>query len=661
MMNISNIISKIAVMAAITAVALFPSCDYLDVVPEEIITIEHAFRNRTETQKFMYGCFSNMPDVGNMEQDPAMLGSDEIWVEQSITNYNVRMRGLVTGMQGTVSPLANYWMSRRNDQATLNGGKNLWTGIYDCNVFLENIDKPYDLMATERLKWTGQVLFLKAYLHYWLFRQYGPIPLMRENQVMDAPGEELMWYREPVDTCVNYIAGLLDRAAELLPVMPDDPNTELGLPTRCIALALKAELYVLAASPLFNCNEDLAYYKDKLDRQLFPQDKDQETARWQRAADALKAALDEIHATDFYRLYNFRIDYNNVTNLSDATVHSMQVRSAVTEPWNNEIIWGNSRLTRNSILQRANSIYFDDRHLVGGAGERNYGPTLTVVEQFYTKNGIPIEDDEEWVGKDHWALRTALSADKYYIREGQQTIELNFDREPRFYGALTFDRGRIFGNSRITKDAGADDLWTAEMRVGNRNGWDIAQRSTHTGYLAKKLVSFRSSVPNENTTWTNGNYSFPIIRLADLYLLYAEALNEVKPVPDDEVYFYIDTVRTRSGLEKVKDSWQQYAVAEKKNYPDSKEGMREIIRRERMNEFAFEGIRFWDMRRWKKAKDLMNLPIRGLSVQKSRIAEYYRETVIFQPVFDEKKDYFFPVREKAFEVNTNLLQSPGWQ
>lgn len=635
------------------------SCNFLDVVPDNIPTIEHAFRNRVEAQNYMYGCFSFLPDVGNMGGDPAMLGGDEIWVPEITSIGSTVMRKIVTGQQGTVSPIANFWASNRNSQS-LNGGKNLWTGISDCNIFLENIDKPFDLSEEERLRWTGEILFVKAYLHYWLFRQYGPIPLMKENLPIDAPAEEVQQYRKPVDEVVEYIASLLDEAAALLPLTIEDQASEMGRPDKCIALALKAQLLTLAASPLFNCNPDYADYKDNRDTQLFPQDKSVEQTKWKNAVDALKKAIDTAHEGG-HKLYDFSTAFPNT--LSSETVLAMQVRGAATDRWNTEIIWGNSRTNNNSSLQRMCSPFFTTAHRIGGGGTRCFAPTLQMVEQFYTKNGIPIEDDEEWVGKDLWHLRTSTANEKQYIRQGYNTIELHFDREPRFYGAIQFDGATFYGNSRINQDntSNANYMWVTEMKEGSLNGFTISDKSSHTGYICKKLTHFRSSIPDNATgvDYVAYSYAYPIIRLADLYLMYAEALNEWKEVPDDDVYEYIDKVRERTGLKGVVESWREYAVGEKKNLPLSKEGMRQIIRTERMNELAFEGSRFWDLRRWKLAETYLNRPIRGLNIYGSNEADFYTETVLFQPKF-EKKDYFTPLRTNALLYNLNLLQSPEW-
>lgn len=639
---------------------LTSSCDYLDVVPDNIPTIEHAFRNRTEAQSYLYGLFGGMPDVGNYAQDPALLGSDEVWLPEYAGGVYVNLRRILLGEQGPTNTWANYWSSKQSG-LSLYGGKALWTTISDCNIFLENIHKPFDLLESERAKWTGEALFVKAYLHFWLFRQYGPIPLIRENLSIDTKTDQIMRYREPVDEVVDYIVSLLDQAIPLLPLRVEFEVEEMGRPDKCIAAALKAQVLALAASPLFNCNPDYAEYKDKRGVQLFPQDQSAEKVKWKRAADAAMEAINLAHEGS-HRLYNARIDLPSTGTLSEETLLAMQVRGAATERWNDEIIWGNSRTNNHSMLQRFCSPHFGILHNSGSAGFKAWGPTLRMVEQFYTKNGLPIEDDEEWTGRDLWELRTATADDRQYIRQGKQTINLHFDREARFYASICFDQGTFFGNDQINLDntANPGTMFVTEFIRGTLNGMNTEQRSTHTGYLCKKLLHYRSGGNPSGNSSSIYAYAFPIIRLADLYLLYAEALNEWKDVPDNEVYEYIDYVRNRSGLKGVVDSWRDHAIAEKKNLPASKEGMRDIIRRERLNELAFEGVCYWDIRRWKLAESyLHNRPIRGLNVYGENIEDFYKEVELFLPKF-EKKDYFTPIRTEVLITNTNLLQSPGW-
>lgn len=137
--------------------------------------------------------------------------------------------------------------------------------------------------------------------------------------------------------------------------------------------------------------------------------------------------------------------------------------------------------------------------------------------------------------------------------------------------------------------------------------------------------------------------------------MYAEALNEVKDAPDAEVYKYIDLVRERAQLKGVVESWASSSTLPDK--PTTKSGMREIIRRERMIELAFEGHRYHDLRRWKLAYQYMNKPIQGWEWIKDDNEMVLRTQ--FSPKFD-RKDYLWPISLNNLLVNSNLKQNPGW-
>lgn len=629
------------------------SCqNFLDVVPDDIPTVDHAFKTRYQAEGFLYGLFSYLPAFADAGSNPAMLGGDETWYIDPVDGMNPRLWYIARGAQGTNSPLANYWASEQNENSySLNGGKALFTALSDCNIFLENIHLPYDLYDEERIRWIAEAKFLKAYYHFWLFRMYGPIPLIKENLPLNAKGEAAQRYREPVDEVVDYIVSLIDEAVVDLPLKIEDQTNEIGRPTQAIALAVKAQVLALAASPLFNGNTDYAGIVDDRNIQLFPQNYSVE--KWQRAAEALRAAIDIAHEAG-HKLYDFSTtNPSHAAALNEKTILAMQVRGAATELWNDEIIWGDSK-TNTLALQRAcHPVFFVAQN--GGGLYRTFAPTLQVVEQFYTKNGVPIEEDKEWIGVDPMSIRTATAADRYYIRENHRTIQLHFDREARFYGSVIFDGGTLYGNSRITSD---DNLWVTDLQAGKVGGGaNPVQRYPATGYICKKWLHFRSSVPDNSNTFTAFRYAFPIIRLADLYLMYAEALNEALPSPTSEVYQYIDMVRERSGLDGVVESWRDYAVDAEK--PLQKEGMRDIIRRERLNELAFEGARFWDLKRWKLAETYLNRPIRGLNIRGETTEEFYRETEIF-PMTYSKKDYLWPIKQSVLLTNRKLVQNLGW-
>ncbi|MDR0370347.1 MAG: RagB/SusD family nutrient uptake outer membrane protein, partial [Prevotellaceae bacterium] len=137
------------------------SCDYLDIVPDDVPTVDHAFRNRHEAEGFLYGCFSFMPNFADAGTNPALLGGDEVWYIDPVNGMSPRLWYIARGNQGTNAPLADYWAAKQNEGSYgLNGGKALFTALSDCNIFLENIHKPFDLEEHERIQWIAEIKFL---------------------------------------------------------------------------------------------------------------------------------------------------------------------------------------------------------------------------------------------------------------------------------------------------------------------------------------------------------------------------------------------------------------------------------------------------------------------------------------------------------------------
>lgn len=158
--------------------------------------------------------------------------------------------------------------------------------------------------------------------------------------------------------------------------------------------------------------------------------------------------------------------------------------------------------------------------------------------------------------------------------------------------------------------------------------------------------------------------SFPVIRLADMYLMLAESLNEVGgPTQTDSkgktAADYIDEIRARSGMKGVAESYRQHAKAEFKNKPASQEGLREIIRRERINELAFEGWFYYDVRRWLMAESFLSQPTKGWNYKGVNEVEFYTPIILAQPKFT-MRDYLMPIRTATLLQDKNLVQNPGW-
>lgn len=88
--------------------------------------------------------------------------------------------------------------------------------------------------------------------------------------------------------------------------------------------------------------------------------------------------------------------------------------------------------------------------------------------------------------------------------------------------------------------------------------------------------------------------------------------------------------------------------------------MRDIIQQERLIEFAFEGKRFWDIRRWKRASEEFNKDISGWNYLGDEDSEYYQIRTLNQQRFVSPRDYLWPLSENTLLQNPNLVQNPGW-
>lgn len=613
------------------------SCkEYLDIVPDNIATIEYAFRMRASAEKYLFTCYSFLPELGNLSTSPGLYGGDELWFVRPTANY--APWEIAKGNQNVNSPKLDYW----------NSIKPLWRGIRECNIFLENIWKVDDLEQFEKEQWEAEVKFLKAYYHFFLLRMYGPIPIMKENIPINASEEEVRVSRQRVDEVFDYIIQLIDEAAEHLPDAVNDENSELGRITLPIALGMKAKILTYAASPLFNGNPDYATYANDDGTLLF--NPTYSVEKWKKAADACLEAIELCHSLGM-ELYYFK-ETSQIKELSPVIKTQMNSRNSFTERWNSEIIWANTGSSTRALQVHATP------KVLPPAAIGNFGVTASlavpfkVASLFYTKNGVPIDEDSNWNFNNRYDLRVGDAENKYQIKEGYTTAEFNFERESRFYSTLGFDGGIWFGHGYYD----INNLLWLETRLGQSGGKRGEFNYAVTGYFPKKWVYYTNILSTTSNTYSTTNYPWVMLRLSDLYLLYAEALNELQG-PGTDVYTYLNLIRSRAGLPGVEEAWSNHSRNPEKY--TTKEGLRDIIHRERNIELILEGQRFWDLRRWKEATDEYNAPITGWDMDQETAEAYYREKVIFSQTFS-LKDYFWPIREYDLIVNKNLVQSPGW-
>lgn len=272
---------------------------------------------------------------------------------------------------------------------------------------------------------------------------------------------------------------------------------------------------------------------------------------------------------------------------------------------------------------------------------------------FYTNHGVPIKQDKTWNYSKRFNIATVPMKDRFNLKAGYKTARLNMNRGPRFYADLGFDGSIWYGQGNYD-DTPPSNLFWVRAKKGQADQIHHRGRYSMSGYWPKKLVNYKSVI---SASGLNAKpYPWPVMTVANLYLLYAEAKNEADG-PGPQVYKYLNLIRKRAGLPTVQFSWSHYST--KPNEYKTKAGLRKIIHRERLIELAFEGKRFWALRRWKVAIQKMNTALTGWSRKHAKARGYYRVKTIYQQSFTER-DYLWPLSEQSLLQNPHLKQNPGW-
>lgn len=600
---------------------LATSCKkYLDIVPPNTATIGSAFQNYNSALQFLYSLYSYMPvenagagAINACATDQAIM----VWQNNIVSS-------LLRGEQSTSNPLFNYWEGKNCNPAISS-----FEGIRQCYIFLENVEKVPGVSDSEKTRWKGEATFLAAYYHYILLRQYGPIPIV--DGILDfnaTSGDAIYPKRQTYDSCVNYIARKFDEAAGMLPTTM--VQNELGRITRYAVKAIKARMLLTAASPLFNGNSEYySNFKGKDGEAMMTLTYDKE--KWKRAADAIRLAIDEAEAAG-KRLYQFS-DCKNPGDAFGKTHRDSGIiatRYTMVDPWNVELIWGYSGNPEGLYGWQQNCAPLT------GQSYNGIGPSLKTVETFYTSNGLPIDRDPTW----NYQRR-------YEVDDNAHTLKLHLNREPRFYADVAYDRGLYYINGQAE---------TMNFRAGEAQGWRSGSTNySFTGYLVQKPVHPQTVATDNN--FTAIRYPWPLIRLGELYLSYAEAMNEYYGSAQQGVVLdYLNRIRLRAGIPSVQDAW---ALAGH-GASFTQDELRTIIRQERTIELMFEGQYFWDVRRWKQGNENLSKTVYGLNYQGADEGTFNRVMPVINRVFRTPVDYLFPISVSELSKNTNLIQNPGW-
>ncbi|MDV6142374.1 RagB/SusD family nutrient uptake outer membrane protein [Bacteroides hominis (ex Liu et al. 2022)] len=609
------------------------SCDYLGVSEQlagGLQNTEQVFDNVSYTKRWYANVFAGIPDYSG------------------INSVNVgAFKNPWTGMcDELVVGYGNSSKYNNSDRNASNMGFHRYGDCYkyirQANIFLQ---KAHPIMTTgtqgdqlledELTQMKANVRFMRAFYHYLLFEQYGPIILVKDK-IYDATEDQDV-PRNTVDEVVAYIDSELTAVASELTQEPIFEDKDYrAWPTKGVALAVRAKLWLYAASPLLNggYREALAVTNPDGTR-LFP---DYDAGKWEKALAACKDFIDYAEAGR-YELYKEYKDDNGAVIDPDKSVYNLF------QKYTHEIIWA----TANNDWGGMNGDAFDRR--IAPRCEKNglgsTGVTQELVDAFYMKDGLPISAtaylpqstlyQEEGYGiykdqNDNFSKKyTNVSVSNRYL-----------NREPRFYNT-------VFFNGRQWPVSCNQVLFYNGGNSGVQEG-----QATLTGYMLFKR--FNRSVSLTNPGVASQFRPSIIFRLADFYLMYAEAANEVNP-NDVRVLKYLNLVRERAGLPGV----ETLNPAIRGN----QELQRAAIQRERQVELATEGQRYFDVRRWmiadKNGEGRQNGYAHGMNVrgEPNDIDDFNRVVEASQIVFNRKM-YLYPMPDSEMRKTKNLVQNPGW-
>lgn len=627
-------------VAAFMACGAMSSCtDYLDKAPESELSAEEAFKNFKNFQGFVEELYFCVPPFTTCYWNNSFnWGDDEIiGINETYMMGDKIDKGDFWGWQAEYDgwgcgfmDLGNFSTSDYHDvgkHPTL--WKGSWYGIRKANLGLANLDLLTEATKEQKDMIKGQLLFFRGFFHFQLMQYFGGLPYI--DEVLSSSGKltlPRLSYQETADKA----AADLREAANLLPINWD--NTATGAPTRgnndlrinkIMALGYLGKDLLWAGSPLMNYEStgSRTYNADFC----------------KRAAEALGELLTLVESGQTqYAL----VDFANYKDLflthakgglmpgSTEAIYRNPVTDWNRSNWGQTGDYGTKKITNNGIC---------------------YHPTANYVNFYGMANGLPLDDPESGFDKQHpWK-----------------------DRDPRFYHDIRFDGCKLeLGGAKEADPVRYAPLYTDGALRSPSEG-------SRTGYLNYKFVrdDFNQWDNQGGGNWGANNHMLvPYMRLADIYLMYAEAACNASGVPMGKssnctlsAIDAINTIRDRAGVEHVNSK-----------FTGSLDSFMSEVRRERAVELAFEAHRFNDLRRWllidkypytiktsqefTRVGDLTGIESdssKGVNTEDPSQSEVigFHEEVILTRDFTEKH-YWLPLKINDTTMYVEFGQNPGW-
>ena len=640
-----NKIRKYIALGMIAMFSLSSCSDYLDKEPDDQLTLETVFENKTNMERWLAYIYNATPKFYNYDGADAV--ADELapsvgWESQGFKAILYQNGNWTSASGGAI----NYW-------------ETFPMRIRQAYIFIKYAHALPDVTEKEVNYMKAECRFFIAYFHAVMAMTYGAVPIIRDA-TEEITGETLLLKQEPFNTVVDWAANELLETSKLLPAYYDEDN-KYGRITSIICLAMRARLLTFAASPLVNGNQDPDMVNMKNCDGVSIFDSTFKPERWKTAVDANKLLIDEAEKAG-HKLY--------IETIGDDVDAFQSYQNALMLRYNQ----GNMEILFPRTYDDAG--YFDRQanpRSMGGAGA--IGVTQSLVDAFFMNNGlVPITGytndgatpvinsesgysetgystvDESYKTTWMYATKGGTEQETEHVIVPKNTYKMYCGREPRFYISVLYNEEYHWG-----KDKSNAKNKFANFFSGGEDGGP-SHDSPSAGYLIRKRVD-PSAIP-ASSSGTYKKRQGVLYRLAEAYLSYAESLYEYSVATgtytdnETEILDYINRVRYRAGIPQYGKGADQIPVTEAQ--------LRDLIRRERRVELNCEaGIRFDDLRRWKEAETALNGKFYGMNAlaKSTERDEYYKRTLYQTRRFIS---YWWPIPQDDIDKNTNLRQLPGW-
>lgn len=628
---------------------------FLEKEPGGDITIDTIFSSKMYAERALNSAYatlrtgltvhSSASDNNNYEYQAAgdKLGWDNLDALTDIINSHCNWGGVY----GTYYA-GQYNAETENSSSDTKFGFNpsqdaSWTGIRKGYLYINNVDRVPDMTDAEKKIRKGEARMIIACQYHELMRHFGGVPLLTTD--IQAGNDMATDYsRQTLEKTVDHIIGLCDQAADELPWTVDAAND--GRFTKASAMALKIRVLLIAASPLFNANTPyLAMGQptsanigkiptENVEKMVWYGNYNQN--RWEKVIAACKAFIDENELNGN--------PYTLVTSASPTTAGYRDAFSrCYADRHNGEILIATCRTTR-TFGELYHRMYFGPSSDINGNTGRGYGGgciTLNFVDMFPYVNG-------EKASYQTWLDNNGSIG----------TLDNNpfVNRDPRLYESIM-----IAGDSFQGR--------VAEMWVGGRERGAADNPRAITGFCSRKYLW-----DYNEATFHNKPSNYAYMRLPEVYLAYAEALNETGH--KSEAYIWLNKVRNRVGLIDMNDALLARLQGNKTlpAYPEAPTlgdaQLREEILDERAREFAFEEVRWFDIVRWKR-EDIFTKELKAITImpESGSVEAGNLRLSYSQPSVEEARYWKTNFNPKWYlsafpsnEINKGygLVQNPGW-